>query len=196
VGGRLGGMEPWAGYDAEHERDGNGQQQRCCNRNADDGLGRRGLAGRWALRADEGQAQVISRGYSRVEEADDGQGDGASVYRGAEGVELAEEAAGEGNANERDEEEDEQAGEEGRAVHEPAVVVDKRKMFVVSADQRDDGEDADVHGGVGGEVNYTGDFVIEREAGGQRVADIRTAKAVVAGMGEGVAGVTSVTSVK
>jgi hypothetical protein len=45
-------------------------------------------------------------------------------------------------------------------------------------------------------VNYTGDFVIEREAGGQRVADIRTAKAVVAGMGEGVAGVTSVTSVK
>jgi sugar phosphate isomerase/epimerase len=46
------------------------------------------------------------------------------------------------------------------------------------------------------EVNYTGDFVIEREAGGQRVADIRTAKAVVAGMGEGVAGVTSVTSVK
>jgi sugar phosphate isomerase/epimerase len=36
------------------------------------------------------------------------------------------------------------------------------------------------------ELNYTGDFVIEREAGSQRVADIRTAKEVVAGMGDGV----------
>jgi sugar phosphate isomerase/epimerase len=35
------------------------------------------------------------------------------------------------------------------------------------------------------ELNYTGDFVIEREAGSQRVADIRTAKEVVAGMGDG-----------
>jgi len=32
------------------------------------------------------------------------------------------------------------------------------------------------------ELNYTGDFVIEREAGSQRVADIRTAKDVVAKM--------------
>jgi sugar phosphate isomerase/epimerase len=32
------------------------------------------------------------------------------------------------------------------------------------------------------ELNYTGDFVIEREAGNQRVADIRTAKDVVARM--------------
>ena len=32
------------------------------------------------------------------------------------------------------------------------------------------------------ELNYTGDFVIEREAGNQRVADIRTAKDVVAKM--------------
>jgi sugar phosphate isomerase/epimerase len=30
-----------------------------------------------------------------------------------------------------------------------------------------------------GELNFTGDFVIEREAGSQRVADIRTAKKVV-----------------
>ena len=35
-------------------------------------------------------------------------------------------------------------------------------------------------------LNYTGDFVIEREAGSQRVADIRTAKEVVAKMGEAV----------
>ena len=35
------------------------------------------------------------------------------------------------------------------------------------------------------ELNYTGDFVIEREAGNQRVADIRTAKEMVAGMGDG-----------
>jgi L-ribulose-5-phosphate 3-epimerase len=34
------------------------------------------------------------------------------------------------------------------------------------------------------ELNFTGDFVIEREAGNQRVADIRTAKEVVAGTGE------------
>jgi sugar phosphate isomerase/epimerase len=33
------------------------------------------------------------------------------------------------------------------------------------------------------ELNYTGDFVIEREAGTQRVADIRTAREMVAGMG-------------
>ena len=32
------------------------------------------------------------------------------------------------------------------------------------------------------ELNYTGDFVIEREAGAQRVADIRTAKGVVVKM--------------
>ena len=37
------------------------------------------------------------------------------------------------------------------------------------------------------ELNYAGDFVIEREAGDQRVADIRTAKEVVARMGDGVA---------
>jgi sugar phosphate isomerase/epimerase len=36
------------------------------------------------------------------------------------------------------------------------------------------------------ELNYTGDFVIEREAGSQRVADIRTAKEIVAKTGEGV----------
>jgi sugar phosphate isomerase/epimerase len=46
------------------------------------------------------------------------------------------------------------------------------------------------------ELRYTGDFVVEREAGSQRVADIRTAREMVAKMGEGVAGVTSVTSVK
>jgi sugar phosphate isomerase/epimerase len=33
------------------------------------------------------------------------------------------------------------------------------------------------------DLNYTGDFVIEREAGTQRVTDIRTAKDMVAGMG-------------
>ena len=32
------------------------------------------------------------------------------------------------------------------------------------------------------ELNYTGDFVIEREAGSQRVADIRAARDVVAKM--------------
>jgi sugar phosphate isomerase/epimerase len=35
------------------------------------------------------------------------------------------------------------------------------------------------------ELNYTGDFVIEREAGSQRVEDVRAAREVV-GMGEGV----------
>jgi sugar phosphate isomerase/epimerase len=36
------------------------------------------------------------------------------------------------------------------------------------------------------ELNYAGDLVIEREAGSQRVMDIRTAKEVVAGLGDGV----------
>jgi sugar phosphate isomerase/epimerase len=34
------------------------------------------------------------------------------------------------------------------------------------------------------ELNYQGNFVIEREAGNQRVADVRTAKEVVARQGE------------
>ena len=34
----------------------------------------------------------------------------------------------------------------------PAVVVDERKMFVVSSDQRDDSEDADVRGSVGRDI--------------------------------------------
>ena len=37
------------------------------------------------------------------------------------------------------------------------------------------------------ELNYAGDFVIEREAGNQRVVDIRSATEVVARMGDGVA---------
>ena len=37
------------------------------------------------------------------------------------------------------------------------------------------------------ELNYSGDFVIEREAGSQRVADIRTAREMVAKMEQGVA---------
>jgi sugar phosphate isomerase/epimerase len=36
------------------------------------------------------------------------------------------------------------------------------------------------------ELKYTGDFVIEREAGSQRVADIRTAREMVAKLGEAV----------
>jgi hypothetical protein len=58
----LGGTERRARNDAEHKRDGNGQEQSCSDRDANDGLGQRGLVGRWALRADEGQTQVISRG--------------------------------------------------------------------------------------------------------------------------------------
>jgi len=33
------------------------------------------------------------------------------------------------------------------------------------------------------ELKYKGDFVVEREAGTQRVVDIRTARELVAGMG-------------
>jgi L-ribulose-5-phosphate 3-epimerase len=40
------------------------------------------------------------------------------------------------------------------------------------------------------ELNYPGDFVIEREAGGQRVADIEAANDIVATMEERVAQVT------
>jgi L-ribulose-5-phosphate 3-epimerase len=36
------------------------------------------------------------------------------------------------------------------------------------------------------ELNYTGDLVVEREAGSQRVADIRTAKEVVASMADAI----------
>jgi len=35
------------------------------------------------------------------------------------------------------------------------------------------------------ELNYTGDFVVEREAGSQRVADVRAAREMVARMSGG-----------
>jgi hypothetical protein len=38
-------MESCARNDAEHERDGNGQEQSCSDRDANDGLGRCGLIG-------------------------------------------------------------------------------------------------------------------------------------------------------
>lgn len=46
------------------------------------------------------------------------------------------------------------------------------------------------------ELKYKGDFVVEREAGTQRVADVRAAKEMVAKLGEGVAKVKSVKSAK
>ena len=110
------------------------------------------LSSSGALRGDESKAQIVSRGQAGIEQADDGESDGSSADCGSEGVELAEEAAGEGNADERDEEEDEQAAEQRRAIDEAAEIVDERQVLVVSADQGDDGEDADVHGGVGGGV--------------------------------------------
>jgi hypothetical protein len=54
-------MKRCARNDAEYERDGNGQEQSSSDRDANDRLGQRGLVGRWALRTDEGQAQVIRR---------------------------------------------------------------------------------------------------------------------------------------
>ncbi len=69
---------------------------------------------------------------------------------GGEDIELAEEAAGEGDSDEGEKEEGEQGGEVGALAGEAGVVVDGAGALVVAADLGEDGEGADVHGGVGG----------------------------------------------
>jgi hypothetical protein len=45
--------------------------------------------------------RMLRGGQAGVQQADDGQPDDSSAYRGGKGIELAEESAGEGNANQR-----------------------------------------------------------------------------------------------
>ena len=89
----------------------------------------------------------------------------AGVQRGGEDVELAEEAAGKGNADQREQEEGKQRGRAGAAQGEAAVVVDGAQGLVVAADLGDDGEGADVHGGVGGGVEAGGGDAVARDSG-------------------------------
>ena len=49
-----------------------------------------------ALRRGESQPQIVGRGQSRVQQADDGECDRAAIDGGREGIKLAEESAGEG----------------------------------------------------------------------------------------------------
>lgn len=59
--GRLSGMKNCSRNNAENKCGGNSQQQSGADSDADNGFGWSGLVGRWTLRADEGQTQVISR---------------------------------------------------------------------------------------------------------------------------------------
>ena len=94
------------------------------------------------------------------------------LQRGGEDVELAEEAAGEGNPDQREQEEGQQRGEHGTAQCEALVVGDGAQRLLVSADLGDDGEGADVHGGVGCGIEAgSGDAILrEGREGHQQVA--------------------------
>src|SRR6185437_14890059 len=107
-----------------------------------------------------------------VEQADEGEDDGPALSGGGEGVELAEEASGEGNSGERNEEEDKHAAEQRRAIDEAAIVFHHGAVFVVTADERDHGEDADVHGDIGGDVKAGGGDAdgTDTGEGGEQVA--------------------------
>lgn len=62
--GRLGSVESRAGNDAKNQRGGDGEEQGGADRDADYGLGRcgAGAIGKGALRGDESETKVISRG--------------------------------------------------------------------------------------------------------------------------------------
>ena len=111
------------------------------------------------------QFQVVRGGQSGVEKADEAEPDGSALQRGREGVELAEEAGGEGDSDERSEEEDEQAAKERGAVDEAAIVADEGQVLVVACYDGDNGEDADVHGRVSGDVEARGGNAGHAEAG-------------------------------
>ena len=111
----FGCVQRTAGDNAESQG-GNGRERECCDDSQPNGNERRAgclifVVG--ALGDGKGEAQIVGGGKAGVEQADDGQDDGASADGGGEGVELAEEAAGEGNSNQRDQEKDEQAAEQG-----------------------------------------------------------------------------------
>src|ERR1700722_394569 len=181
VRGGLGGVENGAGNYAESKCGYHGHCDGGTNRNPYF-WSRRSCFG-WIrfLGCDCGEAQVIGCGESRVEQADDCEPDCSAADGCREGIELAEEAAGEGNSDERDEEEDEQAAEKRRSIYEAAVVVDEGEMFFVSGDEGDDGEDADVHGGVGGDVKGCGGdagfaepvLISEAGEGSEQIAGVR-----------------------
>src|SRR6185437_9070570 len=110
-----------------------------------------------------------------VEQADEGEDDGSALSGGGEGVKLAKEASGEGNSGERDEEEDEHAAEQRRAIDEAAIVFHHGAVFVISAHERDHGEDADVHSDIGGDVKARCGDADGADAGegGEQVAGMR-----------------------
>jgi len=89
----------------------------------------------------------------------------AGADGGGEDVELAEEAAGEGNSDEREEEEGHQGGENGSLEGEAGVVGGGAGGLVVAGDLGDDGEGADVHGGVSSGVEAGSGDAVEREGG-------------------------------
>ena len=101
---------------------------------------------------------------------DDGEPDVAGVQSGGEDVEFAEEAAGEGNADQRQEEEGEEGGEDRALCRQAGEVVDRARGLVVAGELGDDGEGADVHGGVGGGVEAGGGDAIGGEGGEGRRA--------------------------
>ena len=126
----LGCAQHIAGHDAEDQGCGDGKQQGRADGDADLRQGgRRAVLLVGTLRGRKGQAQVVGRGHAGIEQADDGQPDRSSANRRRERIELAEESAGEGNADQRDQEEDEQAAEQRRAVEQAAEVADEGQLL-------------------------------------------------------------------
>ena len=163
--GVLGEPEGLAGEDAEDEgargRRRRGRGRRGCVKRRVERAGRATSVGGAGVDGGE-QAQVVEAGDAGVEQADDGEPDVAGVDGGGEDVELAEEAAGEGDADQREQEEGEQGGEHGALRARPVKSSMRAGVLVVAGDLGDDGEGADVHGGVGGGVEAGGGDAVAR----------------------------------
>ena len=101
------GMKYFARRNAQDQCGCHGKHQRSSHRQSHVRPGNRGMAliVLRLLRRDQGQAQIVGRSQSRVEQADDGQPYCASANGCGEGVELAEESAGERDADQRNQKE-------------------------------------------------------------------------------------------
>ena len=158
-----------AGGDAEPEDDrGGGRRRGGRERGSRERSARTPAAGRSRVER-EREAQVVAERDDRRDHADHGQVGLARVDRRREEVQLGQEAAGGREARQREQEERQRAAERpGASKPKPDEIGERRRVARISRSRTgDDGERAQVHRDVHGEV------VDERAAGERRVGDDR-----------------------
>src|SRR5271168_115175 len=90
-------------------------------------------------------AQVVVGADDAVDGHEHGEPDEMRVDGGFEDIELAEEAGGDGQAEQREKIEAEGGGDEGLALRETGVVIDRKIFFAHAAELRHDREGANLH---------------------------------------------------